>query len=296
MIAASITATAVGCSSDSSGAAGRAGETTRTTAAAPRGPLAAGVAQYREDEITGVVQIELRGTGTQPVVIDQLALRWSGLRDAAPSMPGYTIYPGVTTALATPIGAAVCPAAGSRGPDPATASAVVDLTTTDGARRTLTVPVTAGTEVLQRIHERLCEQQSVAESVHLSFAPGWTMTTLPGGIPAVTGSVVAERGTGSGTIAVTDLATEGVLLSIDTATPGQRPWLVLPAGTTDATVPVVITSSRRCDDHALADDKKSLLFSVTLKIDGRTETSEVTVPPADGATVKSVVGRTCGTG
>ena len=217
--------------------------------------------------MTGTVQIELRNDTGAPVVVHQLSLAWDGMEPQPPTDPNYTVHPGVTVALTAPAGRGVCPNAGDDRPDPATAVADVSGTGSDGRPVSYQVVMTGVSDVLDRIRARSCEQQTIEQTVHVSFGPTWTRTTV-GGVPALAGTVVAERTARPDPVVVSAVHQNGVLFNIDTVPPDRDPVLRLAKGQARAEAPIVIVAAARCYGHALGDAKKIYEFHANLRIDG----------------------------
>jgi len=291
-------AIAAGCASDDaeSGSA-RDSSTTPSTSAttsttALPGTFTAGIAQYREDETTGTVQIELRNDTGIPIVVHQLSLGWEGMEPQPPTDPNYTLHPDVTVALTAPAGRGVCPTGAADRPDPATAAAHVAGTGPDGQPVSYQVAVTGGLEVLDRIRNRSCEQQTVEQTVRISFGPTWTRTTV-GGVPALAGSVVAERTGRPDPVVVDAVHQNGVLFNIDTVPPKRSPVLRLAEDQARAEAPIAIVAASRCYGHALGDAKKIYEFHANLRIDGAERAIDFSIPTTDQSAAYAVVTDTC---
>jgi len=260
---------------------------TTTTRAAPSGPLDAGVRQYREDEAAGVLQIQLRNVGEEPMRVETLRLAWDGLEPTPDATPHYPLGAGVTVDLPVPIGRAVCH--DGAGDDPSAATAVVGVTRADGQPATLAVAVTDGFEVLARLHERMCTQQEVTDAVDI--ASGDTFTATPGAEPpAAAGSLVlTRRNDATDEITVTKLTDGGVLLDMSAASP----VVTLGPGDHTANGEVTVVSSGRCDAHALGESKKTYEFRAELEIGGEPHVVDLQIPLAAQPALKDVIDRTC---
>jgi hypothetical protein len=276
------------CGSDpesaSSSTTARAAVTT-TTRAAPTGPLDAGVRQYREDEAAGILQIQLHNVGDDTLQVTALRLDWNGLGPTEDATPDYPLAPGVVVDLPVAIGHAMC----EPGVEPSTARAVVGVIGADGQPATLAVAVTDGFEVLARVHERLCNQEEIAEAVDIRF--GETFMLTPGASPpAATGSLVLNRRGGDEPITVQQVVDGGVLLDMTAA----EPVVTLAPGTPSASGAVTVTSSGRCDAHALGESKKTYEFRAQLTIGDDAHAIDLQIPLAAQPTLFDVIELTCG--
>ncbi len=262
---------------------------TTTTRAAPTGPIDAGIRQYREDEAAGVLQIQLHNVSQEAMRVTTLRLSWDGLEPSPDATPDYPLAPGVIVDLPTPLGRAVCRAEES---DPAAATAVVGVTHADGSPGTLTAPVTDGFDVLDRVHTRLCNQQSVTDNYDIAFSDEFTPD--PDAAPPVaTGTLtITRRPGGEGDddeVVVERIVDAGVLLNMT----ADSPVLTLAAGATTASGVVTVKSSGRCDAHALADSKTTYKFTAVMTIAGEERRIDLQVPESARLTLHDVIDRTC---
>jgi len=209
-----------------------------------------------------------------------------------PTDPNYTLHPDVTVALTAPAGRGVCPTGAADRPDPATAAAHVAGTGPDGQPVSYQVAVTGGLEVLDRIRNRSCEQQTVEQTVRISFGPTWTRTTV-GGVPALAGTVVAERTGRPDPVVVDAVHQNGVLFNIDTVPPKRSPVLRLAEDQARAEAPIAIVAASRCYGHALGDAKKIYEFHANLRIDGAERAIDFSIPTTDQSAAYAVVTDTC---
>ncbi len=282
-----------GCA-DRTDTAGRDRTTTTiaapTTTAAPTSGFVAGMAQYREDEARGVMQVELRNVGEVPLLVRSLDVEWAGL-EGVTGEPDYTVHPGVTVALQVAEGRGRC----DGDPDPASAVVHVEGTTPDGGARQLDVPVTEHLDVLTRVRDRRCDAQAVTDAVSVGFGGTWTATEL-GGRPAVTGTIELDRRDRSSATTIEVLRAQGlgVLLRIDPLDGATGVVGRLGPGVQHLSIPVAITSTGRCDAHALADDKRSAEYLVAVRIGSAEHAVTTAIDEASRPTVKDVVRRTCG--
>lgn len=215
--------------------------------------LAAGVEQYREDEVTGRLQVQLTEKSSQPATVTYVRVLWNGFSRSPEGAQNYPLMPGVEVALPVDLD---MPAVCDRTPE---THAQVDVTlahTAEPQRVTITDPY----GVLMRVWHRMCERQAVQRAVGLSFGPTFTPEGH-GTSQRILAQLVIDRREWTGPITITDLRGT-VLLTLDLAT-GTLP-LALPATDSRATVPIVLHAAR-CDLHALGEAKKPFSFVVGIR-------------------------------
>ncbi len=227
--------------------------------------------QYREDEVTHKLVVELTNTGDATVRVDMLRVDWPGLDGTEDATPSYDIPPGVTVGLKVPYGEAVCDTA-SRPSDPVNAV----VTTPD---QEVVVPLKAEDLLLSKLWELDCKRQAVEARVDLAFGGEWTRETVDGA-PVLRGSLLVSRGEGDSRISVVDLD-GSVLLTLDAVEPA-KPLLVLEPGTSSGSLTVDVGSTGRCDGHSLGESKKTYVFDVGLDLgDGQGRVDLTLQPPDD---------------
>ena len=297
-----ITATAIGCSakpdraalSDATSTTARQAVPTTTTVI-PGATFAAGVRQFRSDEVAKVMHVELENLTAAPIRVGSVQLSWAGLAEVAPSAPDYTTHPGVVVALEMDYGAGRCPAAGE--PPTSTRGAVVRVTGTaaDGSAVSTDVAVTRYAETLERIQKVQCDNQAVADVVDVALVGPWTETTTADGRPAATGRVaVSPVGDLDERVVLVSIVGAGVLVDLETLPPGRTPMADLAPGDGPVEVPVAVVGSARCDGHALGEDKKTYDMYATVEVDGTQHYADLAFALDDRPTVWRVVTRTCG--
>lgn len=249
--------TVAGCSAEEGGPASPA---SNTVASQPP-TLTARIQQYREDEVASVMQVGISNSGVQPVLVEDVEVGWPGFAVPAVAQPRYRIVPGAAVDLPVPVPAADCAAWTARQPSTPPEPAVVTLTVEGG--RTVAAPVT-DTAALDRIYQRACRQQYLAEQVDLTFDPEW-IRQGEGDQARLLGALRLHRRAATGPVTVA--AVDGsVLLAL--SLPGQAAAPELQPNQTDLSVPVEVRSTLRCDGHALGESKQTFAFDVSLSVDG----------------------------
>lgn len=238
----------------------------------PPVPLAASLNQQREDLARDVLQVRLHNTGRAAVVVRTLALDWPGLA-TSPSTPNYPLGPGVLVDLPIGYGPARC--AGTPPADPGTGVAAVTVEA-DGVSRTVRLSLADPYRLLATLSAQDCQRQALARAVTVSFGPTWTTATHDG-LPALRGELVVVRRETAAPIAVTSVD-GSVLLTLEPVRAGQQPLLTLGPGVGRAALPVDVTTTGRCDGHALGESKQTYLFQVILDV-GALREQGVTLEP-----------------
>ncbi len=202
-----------------SGGAGSATYSGDKGAPPPAPNLSGTLQQYREDEVTHSLKIELKNAGTTTVRVSSLAVSWPGLSGTDPAQVDYDVPPGVTVALKVPYGDAVCTSP-TRPTDPVQAEVV----TPDSQ---LEIPLAASDLLLEKLWDQDCARQRLLDAVGVDFGSMWTPVTVDGA-PVLRGTLVLTRGSSTGAIDVVDLD-GSVLLTLDATPPAPKPLLTMPA-------------------------------------------------------------------
>lgn len=227
--------------------------------------------QYREDEVSHSLKIELKNVGPTTVRVSSLAVAWRGLAGTDPAQVDYDIPPGATVALKVPYGDAVCTSS-ARPTDPVEA----EIVTPDGQ---LTIGLAASDVLLERLWDEDCARQRLLDAVDVAFGDTWTPTTVDGA-PVLRGTLVLTRGSSTDAIDVVDLD-GSVLLTLDATPPVGIPLLTMPASAPTASLSIDVGSTLRCDGHSLGESKKTYVFDIGLDLgDGRVD---LTLQPPDDA-------------
>ena len=141
-----------------------------------------------------------------------------------------------------------------------------------------------------------CQRQSVEYAAAVAFDPEWTDTTASDGRPAALGTLRLRRRHGSDPVTVTQI-NGSVLLSIAPVTPAAAGALLLTlaGNAADATLPVILTESGRCEAHALAESKHTFFLPVALAV-AASPVVLIDVIPDDAAKIQllKMINRSCG--
>lgn len=265
-----------GCGADGSGSGDRG---------PPRAQSLSGtLAQYREDEVTHSLKIELTNSGASTVRVRSLRVSWPGLSGTDPVEADYDVTPGVTVALRVPYGDAVC----TRATRP-TDTVQAEIVTPDAQ---ITLPLEASSLLLEKLWDQDCARQRLLDAVDVGFGDTWTPATEDGA-PVLRGTLALTRGSGTGPIDVVDLD-GSVLLTLGATPPSATPLLTLPASAPTASLSIDVGSTLRCDGHSLGESKKTYVFDVGLDL-GQGHVGLTLAPPDDvKKQMYAVIEKACG--
>lgn len=266
--------------------------------------LAASIRQFREDEVAGVIQVELvrersrtpsadASPGTDPtadlVTVTSVQLVWPGFEVVPPTRRDVKLAPGQRVDVPTPLGAAVCTTGAT--PSFSLGTVVTVVTGEGGVGTSVNAPLLADAQTaLDNVWTKACVQQRLLDRVGVRLGP-WARSD-PGGVPTATGTVLVERRDTTEPIAVTGVD-GSVLLFVDPASPGELSRPLAPGGAR-LEIGVVATGAGRCDGHALSDSKKTYVFQVLVEIgDDDPVGIDVAVPEPDRPLLNQVIVDTC---
>lgn len=238
--------------------------------------LTATVTQYRPDEGTRRISVEVTNSGTVTVHVSGVALSTSAFEPVSATAKGTEFAPGQTIALVTTYGDPRCEA------DATTTDAVAVLTLAGAtAPTTLEVPVArTGQDVLERLHHAECQQAALDAVADVRLLPEWRRVRVDGD-PYLRGTLLLRRPGGhpsAGGVTVT--ATRGsVLLELRPVRRG-RPVGRLDPGEATERIPVLLGSANRCDAHALGGSTQTFLLSAFVRRDGGPQQRVLLIPDA----------------
>lgn len=287
---------APGCGGDSppssAAVSSTAASSTRTHGATPNLDaslgIGASVAQYRRDEAVGVVQLKaVAGPDTPPSLVTSAQLRWDGMTPVPPVEVDTALTSGRRVDLPAPLGAAACGPLGDVAPGdspsaPPLGDGVIRLTLDApgerrGVTRTVDAPLLPSAEApLRRIFEHDCQRQSMRRAVEVGLSSRWRRSDT-GGIPTAEGTLVLTRGATDQPISITSV-NGSVLLNLSLAD-GDPPTMA--PGQERLEVPVRVTSSGRCDGHALGGSSQTYALQAGIDIGGDGDPIGVTLSPDD---------------
>jgi hypothetical protein len=243
---------AAGCSADDPSPNEREG--------GPAPEVSMSVTQLLPDEGTSKALLRVTNEGEVALTVTGTGLDWSGYGEAFLRPQDDVLVAGQTLDLRTTLPDEVCDA----GDEP-----VLGVLETD--RGPVSQPLTASGEVyLRRLWEKRCFEQTLADQVSISYAPGWTVDEYR---ERLDGDLLLRRKTGDLPVAVSGAA-GSVLYDL-----AVRREIVSRPGTMVTRVPLSITPGNRCDEHAIGQATAPFTFQVVLSVDGGPESVVLVVPP-----------------
>ncbi len=283
-----------GCSHDSTPSS-RSPDSTNTTptgagatgsGSAPR--LHATLLQYRTDEGTNRLEVELTNRSGGPVTVRSVQLTWSGVH-AAPRTPKDTTYvPGQIIDLTTTYGVASC--GGAAPTDPPRAR----VTLAGGEELDLTLD-RHGASMMRQFRTRDCGLARLKAIASISISRAFRDVRTAAG-EHLSGTLFIRRSdiepsTSQDGVTITD-TTGSVLL---TFTPDEHLPATLGPGDPLLRLPISIGVGPRCDAHGLSQSTQTYLFSAYAKINDRGPQQRVILIPDDSvkAQAQAMLERAC---
>lgn len=223
---------------------------------APEG-LSVSVIQQRGDIAPGRVQLRVDNGSAQALTVTGATLTWAALSAPAAWAAGRaeTIGPGRVVDLPVPLPDLRCT------PDGDTASATLEIETAGGA----TIAEIAADDplgILPRVSAAQCDREAVAAVAEIEAS---TVSPRGGGAADLTLSITPTLA-GAGRVDLVSVRGTPLLHFVQ----GEEAPLgtTISAGDAPSTITVAVTP-RRCDPHAIAEDKVGTLFDLVTRVDGR---------------------------
>ena len=245
--------------------------------------LTVSVVQQRGDIAPGRVQLRLTNGSDQSITVVGATLTSAALSAPAPWSARRTesLGPGRVVDLPVPLPPLDC----TTGGDGPRVTLEVDA---DGGTRSADVAADDPLHVLDRLSATQCDREAIAAVAH------------------VEATAVAPRGDGTAdlTISITP-ADGGSTASLDLVALRGTPLLhfaageeaplgaAVTAGDPPSTLTVAVTP-RRCDPHAIAEDKVGTLFDLVARLDGRDVTVSLERPRAVADALLAFTASACG--
>ncbi len=253
--------------------------------------LAATLTRYSQDVTNGVVQVQVTNAGPHPVHIDRVRVLWPGWRTQRYTRDDVVLEPGRTVDLPVPIGRARC--ADSTRPPRSRGSAQLRVQLADESARRVRVRFSDARDLLAPVWLAECRSRALARAVDVRFGRHWERAGTEQD-PALRGTVELTRLGSNRPVRVTGFL-GSVLLDVDPLGSVRPPLLRMPASSRKASLPVEVTSSGRCDGHALAESKQTFLLEAYVR-DGRTPAATVVLVPPEPVQhrMRAVIDRACG--
>lgn len=228
-------------------------------ASAERPELTLAFAQWLPDEGTGRAMLRVTNDSAQELEVTGAGLHWSGYDDFVDEQDS-SLAPGQTLDLRVTLPEANC----EEGAEPIVG--VVRMPSTEVSEEL----TDDGQQFLRHLWQRGCEADLVRSQVSISYGDDFRLGTVDGE-PAVVGSLLLERG--SGTETVTALGAAGsVLYDVQL---GAR--VTAPPDQQVTRVPLQIRAANRCDEHARGQATAPFTYRITLRVAGTT--TRILIPP-----------------
>jgi len=224
-------------------------------AAAPPPQVTAEVKQYRADIAPRRLSVSVGNPGAEPVVVTALELLPAGFDALDRADVDVEVPPKRRTDVKVPYGAARCDA-DPDGPD----RVRLDVRDAGGREHAVELELPVGNGLLERLRGRDCAEAELHAAAELRLAPEFARDGL-----ALRGSLLLERQADDAAVAVVEPG-GNILFTIRPPVPA-RPLGVLAGGQATLDLPMIITATR-CDGHALAESKRSYIFSFFTALDG----------------------------
>lgn len=234
-------------------------------------PVAAvgGTAFPRTLQADRMVEVQIETPGDERGIVVSVALDSPYFGPSGTVPTNVLLEPGWLARLRVPLGPALCPAGSG------SSIATVEVRAYEGAD-VAEREVTLEDGALRDINATECRQRIATDAAAPSFA---TEPVVSG--DAVQTSVVLQRGDSAAAATLTALSSN-VIFTLDPAA-GALP-VTLESGEERTAVPVTIRASR-CDAHAMAESKKTFVFTASYDVDGEAITVEYR---AEGATQEAL--------
>jgi hypothetical protein len=227
-------------------------------------PWTATFEQDRPDHASRNADVKLTNTGRTEVTVDRVRLRWSGYRPVPWQPADMTYAPGHVHRLDVRLPEPRCVE------QPAGIPAA-QVRTVVGSTYTVAFDA-AGSARLRQLWQQDCREVRLLEAVRMRLED-WRRVRR-GGVPALRGDLVAQRGSSSAQVRLVE--TRGSVL-LDLQPLGSR-RVLLPRGDRTGRVPVLVTSAGRCDPHSLGQSTQTFTLTMWLSLDGGPEQAWVTIP------------------
>ncbi|MDQ3455202.1 MAG: hypothetical protein M3513_07040 [Actinomycetota bacterium] len=241
----------------------------------------------RSDEATTEqFQVRVRNTGATAFTVVGVALDSPGFLPL-PVTPKESVFqPGALFDLRTPYGPVICEPGVAAEP----AYAILEVLRDGRGPERVRVPMPSDSETVSRMHAEDCAARQIADAVTVALSD---LAIEPrDGQPVVAGELTLDRADSTESIAVVDLL-GSVILQVRPAAGTSLP-VTLKAEDSTLAVPIEIRQAT-CDPHYLSGATQPFRFPLWLSFDGGDEQySEIPVPAAAQALLRSYLGQVCG--
>ncbi|WP_433048633.1 hypothetical protein [Dactylosporangium sp. CS-033363] len=242
--------------------------------------------QGRVDEVRHTVQISMHNDGPAKLVVQQVELKAPSFKGTEPVKADAWLPPGgLQVDVPVSYGTGICQGDDLK-PHAAGSKVSLRILTEDNKTHNVDVPLADPNPMLDKLLGIDCQQAYLDRQATLTFGP-WTH--LPSGW--VDGTVIVKRTGFKGTIELREFVGSILLEVLPTPLREQtpKPYGVLPPGTDELKIPIVV-DGERCTPHALAEIKKPYVFPAWVSLDGGEPLyTELKITDAEIAAFKPVI-------
>lgn len=245
--------------------------------------LTVAVIQQRGDIAPGRVQLRLTNGSSESLTVVAASLTSPALSEPAAwaSRRAEAVAPGRVVDLPVPLPARACTPGGD------VARVALEIAT-DGGTRTAEIAADDPLDVLDRLSAAQCDRDAVEAVAHVEATAA---TPRDDGTADLTVSVAPSGG--NTTSALDLVALRGTPL-LHFAAGKEAPLdTTVRAGDAPVTLHVAVTP-RRCDPHAIAEDKVGTLFDLVARVDGRDVVLSLPRPQTVADTLLAFTADACG--
>ena len=260
-----------------------------SVATAHRDPdtIIASITQQRRDLIKRVVSLRLIFADSPPVAVTDVRLNAAGFvrqRDIAWNHRPVLLQPNVAVALPIPLARADCGSDGLSQP----ATALITVTDSQGQSRDIDLTDLPDAGLLDRIRHHDCAEAELQKRATFTLGTDWRPAQQEGR-RIWRGSVDIARSRPFGTPIEVTGALGSVLVDFTPVTP--LPWRV--PEQVQSRLPIVASSSGRCDGHSMGESSRPFVFTAWVRADGVDVPLMLAVPTADLPTWWSLLANAC---
>ena len=250
-------------------------------------PVIASITQQRRDQIKRVVSLRLVFGDSAPVSVTDVRLEAAGFArqlDAAWNHRPVLIQPHVAVALPITLTSADCNATEL----PRPASARITITDEQGESSTIELTDLPDAQLLERIRTHDCAVASLQDRAAFTLGADWRPAQQEGRRVWL-GFVDIARNPPFGAPIEVNGALGSVLVDFTPVAP--LPWRV--PDQRHSRLPIVASSSGRCDGHSMGESSKPFVFTLWVRADGADVPLVLAVPTADLPTWWSLLATAC---
>lgn len=245
--------------------------------------LTVSVIQQRGDIAPGRAQLRLANGSDQPITVVAATLTSAALSEPAAwsARRATSLAPGRVVDLPLPLPPVAC-TTGDDGPR------VMLEVAADGGTRSVDITADDPLHVLERLSATQCDQDAVDAVAHVEAT-----AVAPHGDGTADLTISITPADGGSTSALDLVALRGTPLLRFAAGDEAPLGAAVRSGDAPSTLSVAVTP-RRCDPHAIAEDKVGTLFDLVARLDGRDVTLSLARPQPVADALLAFTAAACG--